>query len=53
MATPSLRQAADELDARIESLTKSPSALLLPAPVRQAIRDLAHLVARLAAEAQQ
>lgn len=41
---------ARELSLRIEGLTKSPAALLLPAPVREAIRDLAQLVSRIAAE---
>lgn len=44
-----LRDAA-ELRLRIESTLKKPAALMLPADARQAIRDLAALVERLAVE---
>jgi hypothetical protein len=44
---------AAAIAARVDTLTNSPAALLLPAPVRQAIRDLARMVQRLAVEVQQ
>lgn len=39
---------AQALEARVSSLLKSPAALMLPAPVREVIRDLAALVRTLA-----
>lgn len=47
---PKTHEAAAELATRIDTLTRSPAALLLPAPVRQVIRELAALVSRLAVE---
>lgn len=45
-----LDREARQVRERIETLTKSPAALLLPEPVRAAIRDLARLVESLAVE---
>lgn len=47
-----LANEARELRQRIETLTKSPAAILLPEPVRAAIRDLARLVEALAVKGQ-
>ena len=47
---PELGLEALELRRRIDALTISPAAFLLPVDVRKAIRDLARMVERLANE---